>query len=82
MTARLCRLSGMPPNRATSGFLPGRSVRASKQVRGPCGVMIVALYLRAILVTVERCLAASVLSREASAAHRSRCSRETFPASR
>jgi len=40
-TACVCRLGGMPPNRATSGFLPGRSVRASKQVRGPCGVMVI-----------------------------------------
>jgi hypothetical protein len=37
-TALRCRLSGMPPNLATSGFLPARSVVASKQVRGPCGV--------------------------------------------
>ena len=29
MTALRCRLSGMPPNRAISGFLPGRSLRAS-----------------------------------------------------
>ena len=46
------------------------------------GVTVTALYLRAIFDTVERCLAASVLSREVSAAHRSRCSRDTFPASR
>jgi len=72
----------MPPNRATSGFLPGRSVRASKQVRDPCVVTMMALYLRAIFVTVERCLAASVLSIEVSDAQRSRCSAETFPASR
>ena len=38
-----CRLSGIPPNRATSGFLPSRSTRASKQVRSPCGVSILAL---------------------------------------
>jgi hypothetical protein len=30
----------MPPNRATSGFLPGRSVRASKHTRGPRGVAV------------------------------------------
>jgi hypothetical protein len=33
-----CRWSGVSPNRATSGCLPSRSMRASKQVRGPCGV--------------------------------------------
>jgi hypothetical protein len=68
MTAFLCRLSGMPPNRAVSGFLPGRSCRASKQVRGPCGVAIVVLCLRAVLATVVRCFAASVLSMDVSAA--------------
>ena len=82
MTVLRCRLSGMPPNRAASGFLPGRSSRASKQVRGPCAVTITALYLRAVSATVERCFAASVLSMDSSAARRSRCSRKTFPASR
>jgi hypothetical protein len=48
MTVLRCRLSGMPPNRAASGFLPGRSSRASKQVRGPCAVAMTALCLRAV----------------------------------
>jgi hypothetical protein len=51
MTVLRCRLSGMPPNRAVSGFLPGRSSRASKQVRGPCEVTITAPYLRAVFAT-------------------------------
>ena len=82
MTAFFCRLSGIPPNLATSGFLPALSTVAWKQVRGPCSVAIVALYLRAIFVTDDSCFAASVLSMEVSAAHRSRFSLQTSPASR
>ena len=45
-TAFFCRLSGIPPNRATSGFLPSpRSTLAWKHVRGPCGVSIFGLVL-------------------------------------
>jgi len=44
----------MPPNRATSGFLPLRTTLAWKHLRGPCGVSMVAWCLRAIFVTVER----------------------------
>jgi hypothetical protein len=51
MTALRCRFSGMPPKRATSGFLPSRWVRASKHLRGPCGVAMVAMCLRAIWFT-------------------------------
>ena len=82
MTAFLCRLRGMPPNLAIRGFLPGHSTLASKHVRGPCGVLIVALYLRAIFDTVESCLAASVLSIEVLATNSSRLSLQTSPASR
>src|SRR4051794_41078075 len=32
-TASFCRLSGMPPNRATSGFLPLRSTLACTHLR-------------------------------------------------
>ena len=81
-TAFLCRFSGMPPNLATSGFLPARSTLAWKQVRGPCGVSILALYLRAIFETVEPCLAASVLSMQVDATHSSRFSLQTSLASR
>jgi hypothetical protein len=81
-TAFFCRFSGIPPNLVTSGFLPSRSTMAWKQTRGPCGVVMVALYLRAIAVTVERCPAASVLSSEVSATQRSRVNRQTSPASR
>src|SRR3954467_2117111 len=63
-TASFCRLSGMPPNRATSGFLPLRSTLASTHLRGPCGVSMVVLYLRAIVDTDARYLLASVLSSE------------------
>ena len=42
-TASFCRRSGMPPNRATSGFLPLRSILASRHLRGPYGVSIAAL---------------------------------------
>jgi hypothetical protein len=45
------RCSGVSPNRATSGCLPSRSMRASKQVRNPCGVWILALCLAAIFDT-------------------------------
>ena len=61
---------------------PARSTLASKQVRGPCGVAMVALYLRAIFDTVEWCLAARVLSIEVSMTQCSRFSRQTSPASR
>jgi hypothetical protein len=40
--AVFCRFSGIPPNRATSGFLPARSTLASTHVLGPCGVSILA----------------------------------------
>lgn len=66
MTVFFCLLSGMPPNRATSGFLPLRSTLASIHLRGPCGVSMTALNLRAIFDTVERCLFARVLSSEVS----------------
>src|ERR1039457_4185032 len=82
MTAFFCLLRGMPPNLAIRGFLPGRSTLASKHVSGPCGVLIVALYLRAIFDTGESCLAAIVLSIEVLATHSSRLSLQTSPASR
>jgi hypothetical protein len=44
--------------------------------------MIFALCLAAILVAVERCVAARVFSIEDSMTQRSRCSRRTSPASR
>jgi len=50
-----CR-SGIPPNRPTSGFLPVRSTRASKHLRGRAASSVVAEYLRAIFDTDERCL--------------------------
>ena len=71
MTASCCLLSGMPPNHATSGFPPPRSILASRHLPGPCGVAIVALYLRAIFVTDDSCLAASVLSISCWASQRS-----------
>jgi hypothetical protein len=71
-----CRLSGMPPNVATNGCFPSpRSTTACMHARGPCGVSIVAAYLRATFVTVESCLRASVLSSEVSVTQRSRSSR-------
>ena len=81
MTALFCRCSGIPPNLAISGFLPGRSVTASKQFRFPCGVSTVDWYLRAMRETRERCLAASVFSMEVFAAHSSRFSFHTSLAS-
>ena len=71
-----------PAKRATSGFLLSRARLASKQVRGPYGVAVLALYLAAIFDTDERCLEARVLSIEVSMTQRSRCSRWTSPASR
>ena len=59
-----------------------RSMLCWKQVRGPCGVSMVALYLRAIFVTVESCLPASVFSIEVSMTQRSLLNRQTSPASR
>jgi hypothetical protein len=75
MTAVFCRFKGIPPNRATSGFLPARCLMASQQVRGPSGVVTVAWCFAAIFVTVERCFDAKVLSSEVSMTHRSRLSR-------
>ena len=61
---------------STNGVLPSpRSTTTCMHARGPCGVWIVAAYLRAIFVTVESCLPASVLSSEVSITQRSRSSR-------
>ena len=81
-TASFLRFSGIPPNRATSGCLPSRSTRASKHVRIPSGVSILALYFLAIFDTDELCLAARVLSMEVSMTQFSRYSRKTFTAGR
>src|ERR1035437_5870882 len=59
-----CRFSGIPPNRATSGFLPSLSTVTCRHVLRPCGVSILALYLAAIFRPVEWYLHASVLSSE------------------
>ena len=53
MTARLSRLSCISPNRATRSGLPSRFFPASKQVRGPSGVVTAALWRAAIAVTVD-----------------------------
>ena len=52
-TASFFCTRGIPPNLATRSGLPSRPILASKQVRGPCGVLIFALYLAAIFVTVD-----------------------------
>ncbi len=71
-TAVRCRWSGIPPKRATSGFLPpSRLTITWKHRRGPFGVSIIALYFRDILATVEWCFAAKVFSSEVSMTHRS-----------
>ena len=62
-TASLLRFSGIPPNRATSSCLPSRSTRASKHVRIPSCVSILALCFLAIFDTEELCLAARVRRR-------------------
>ncbi len=82
MTALRCRFSGIPPNCATSGFLPSRATVAWKQVRVPYGVSILALCRAAIFDTDESCLQASVLSMEVFMTHSSRFSRQTSPAGR
>jgi hypothetical protein len=57
MTAFFCHLSGIPPNVATTGFLPGpRLMLTWMHLRGPSGVPTAALYFRAIFDMVERCL--------------------------
>ena len=61
-TASLSRTRGIPPNRATRSGLPSRWTLASKHVRSPYGVSILALYLVAIFDTVDWCLAARVFS--------------------
>ena len=81
-TAVFFRRRGMPPNRVTSGFLPVRSTTAWKHLRGPYGVVMVALWRAAILDTVESCLQAKVFSSEVAMTHSTRLSRWTSPASR
>src|SRR5258707_9899094 len=82
-TAVRARRSGIPPKRVTSGFLPlSRLMTTCRHLRGPAGVSTVALYLRAIALTVERCLPASVLSSEVSMTQCRRPRRNTSWASR
>src|SRR5664279_5092044 len=50
-TASLSRTRGIPPNRATRSGLPLRWILASKQVRSPYRVVILAWYLVAIFDT-------------------------------
>ena len=58
---RPCRARrGIPPNRATRSGLPLRWILASKQVRSPYRVSILALCLAAIFDTVDWCLAGRV----------------------
>ena len=71
MTASLSRRRGIPPNRATRSGLPLRWILASKQVRSPYRVSILAWCLAAILDTVDWCLAARVFSIDVSACQRS-----------
>ena len=74
--AFFCRRSGIPPKVATSGFLPSpRSTLTCRHLRGPCGVSIVAPYLRAIFDTDESYLPASVFSSEVTMTQCSRSSR-------
>jgi hypothetical protein len=58
MTARVSRVRGIPPNRETRSGRPFRWSLASKQVLSPSGVMALALWRAAILLTVDLCLAA------------------------
>src|SRR5512133_1580743 len=73
---------GIPPNRATRSGLPLRWILASKQVRSPYRVSILALCLAAIFDTVDWCLAARVVSIEVSACQRRSRRRQTSVASR
>ena len=76
MTAFFCR-SQWDATEPCDQWFPAesRSTLASKHVRGPCGVSILALYLAAIFDTVEWCLPARVLSIEVSMTQCSRFSR-------
>ena len=82
MTARRSCRRMIPPNRATRSGLPFRFRLASKQVRSPSMVVTFARKRAAILVTVDLCLAARVLSMDVSAFQRSVRSRQTSWASR
>jgi hypothetical protein len=82
-TAVHCHLSGIPSKRATSGFLPpSRSTATFKHARGLSGVPLVALYVRAIFMTVERCVPARVFSSEIPMIQWSVLRRKTFWATR
>ena len=59
-TASVSRTKGIPPNRATRSGLPLRWILASKHLRGPYRVWILAWCLVAILDTVDWCLAGRV----------------------
>lgn len=83
MTAFRCRLSEISPKRAISGFFPfSRRTVTWKHVRRPSGVLMVALYLRAIFMTVDLCLLARVLSIDVSMTQRNGPRRETSWAKR
>ena len=81
-TASLSRTRGIPPNRATRSGLPLRWILASKQVRSPYRVVILAWYLVAIFDTVDWCLAARVFSIDVRAYQCRSSRRQTSTASR
>jgi len=57
-----CRLSGMPPNRVTSGFFPSRGTWISRHLYVvPLAAWKLALYLRHCAFMLLWCLPASVL---------------------
>ena len=81
-TASLSRVKEIPPNRATRSGLPLRWTLASKHLRSPYRVWILASCLAAILATVDWCLAARVLSIDVRAYQCRVLSRQTSLASR
>src|SRR5262250_2865726 len=81
-TAFFLRASGIPPKVATRSGLPSRWILAWKQVRSPCGVSMVVLYLVAIFATLDWYFVARVFSIDVLAYHWSVVSRHTSWASR
>ena len=82
MTARRSRFRMIPPNRAVRSGFPSRCFLASKQVRSPSLVLILALWRAAILEPELRCLAPRVFSMDVMACQCRAFSRQTSRASR
>src|SRR5205807_3559585 len=82
-TASLFRTRGIPPKRATSGFLPPPRTRvASRHFLGPCGVWTMVWKRFAIVWVVVRYFAASVWVKDCWTIHLYPLNQDTLMASK